>query len=201
MYDMFIHHFSPKHQDTVLDIGVTEDQSYISSNYFESLYPWKESITAVGLDDAHFLTKKYPGLNFVRASGCLLPFPDKSFDIVHSSAVLEHVGNITNQQKMIAEALRVARNGIFITTPNRWFPIEFHTLIPLFHWLPKSMHRKFLRVLGLNFFAEEKNLNLTSKKELENIFCQYPDWSFNIRTIKLLGMASNLILIGKKNCS
>jgi hypothetical protein len=43
----------------------------------------------------------------------------------------------------VAEALRVARRA-FVTTPNRWFPIEVHTLLPLVHWLPEPMaHRAY----------------------------------------------------------
>ena len=28
---------------------------------------------------------------------------------------------------------------MFVTTPNRWFPIEVHTRLPLVHWLPETM--------------------------------------------------------------
>jgi hypothetical protein len=31
--------------------------------------------------------------------------------------------------------MRVARRA-FVTTPNRWFPLEVHTRLPLVHWLP-----------------------------------------------------------------
>jgi len=37
----------------------------------------------------------------------------------------------------VAEALRVAPR-VFVTTPNRWFPIELHTRAPLVHWLPDA---------------------------------------------------------------
>ena len=33
-------------------------------------------------------------------------------------------------------------------TPNRWFPIEFHTLLPLVHWLPPEHFRKLLVLTG-----------------------------------------------------
>jgi hypothetical protein len=42
------------------------------------------------------------------------------------------------QQAFVREALRVGRR-VFLTTPNRWFPIELHTRLPLVHWLPKPL--------------------------------------------------------------
>ena len=84
-----------------------------------------------------------------------LPFEDRSMDYVHSSAVWEHVGNSENQQQMLDECLRVARKGVFLTTPNRWFPIEFHTQIPLLHWLPRNVFRSFLRGTRYAELADE----------------------------------------------
>ena len=127
--------------ETILDVGVTSDQSYSSSNYLEAWYPAKGQITAAGIDDASFLETLYPGLTFVQANGLDLPFHDGSFDVVHSSAVLEHVGSFENQIRLIAECARVTRRALFLTTPSRWFPVEFHTVLPLVHWLPKPAFR------------------------------------------------------------
>src|SRR5215208_3581960 len=90
MYDRFVTATGVVSEDTLLDVGVTSDRTYESSNYLEAWYPYKGKITAAGIDDASFLKDLYPGLTFVRANGLDLPFDDKSFDIVHSSAVLEH---------------------------------------------------------------------------------------------------------------
>src|ERR1035437_7728857 len=64
IFAMFMEEFSPTETDEVLDLGVTSDQSYESSNYFESLYPYKNRITAAGIDDASFLSDTYPGVRF-----------------------------------------------------------------------------------------------------------------------------------------
>lgn len=185
--------------DYVLDLGVTSDQSYASSNYFEALYPYKNRIVAAGIDDARFLEELYPGLRFVHANALNLPFEDASFDYVHSSAVLEHVGSFANQRKMVAECVRVARKGICLTTPNRWFPVEFHTQLPLLHWLPKQQFRRILNRLGHTDLAKEENLNLMTARELRDAVRNIEGWSFRFGTARLLGLKSNLILFGNRN--
>jgi ubiquinone/menaquinone biosynthesis C-methylase UbiE len=198
MFDAFLREFTPLPSETILDVGVTSDQSYASSNYLEALYPYKDRITAVGIDDATFLEKLYPGLTFRYADALALPFPDGSFDLVHSSAVLEHVGSFQNQTKMIEECLRVARRGICVTTPNRWFPIEFHTQLPLIHWLPKHLCRAIFRKIGYKFFAEESNLNLMTQAELRQIITRFPGYQFHFAQSRLCGWTSNLVLMVHK---
>jgi len=198
MFDMFMQRFNPAARERVLDVGVTSDRTYEASNYFERFYPYKASITAAGLDDAGFLEAEYPGVKFVPADVLAMPFADASFDLVHSSAVLEHVGSSENQAKMVAECLRVARRGIFLTTPNRWFPIEFHTQLPLVHWLPKKACRAALRRFGYGFFAEEENLNLLSASDLRTIAARFDRWKFHIISTRLFGWTSNLILVAER---
>jgi ubiquinone/menaquinone biosynthesis C-methylase UbiE len=89
--------------DTVLDVGVTSDRSYAASNYLEAWYPHKSCVTAVGIDDASFLCTEYPGMRFVMADGVNLPFRDRSFDVVHSAAVIEHVGAYARQRAFVRE--------------------------------------------------------------------------------------------------
>jgi ubiquinone/menaquinone biosynthesis C-methylase UbiE len=197
MFRMFMSELEPRETDRVLDVGVTSDQSYSSSNYFEALYPYKDKVVAAGLQDAAFLETLYAGVRYVRANALDMPFADGSFDLVHSSAVLEHVGSLQNQARMIAECARVARRGVCLTTPNRWFPVEFHTELPLVHWLPKPACRRIFRMLGFATLAEEANLNLMTRSELRNAAAGIAGWSFRILAARLLGWQSNLILIGQ----
>ena len=145
---------------------MTSDQSYVASNYIEAWYPYKEKITAVGLDDAAFLETKFPGVKYHRADGRELPFDSGSFDVVHSSAVLEHVGCFNEQRRFVRELTRVARRAIVLTTPNRWYPIEFHNLLPFVHWLPKPWFRRLLHGTRYHFFSLEENLNLLDRKDI-----------------------------------
>jgi hypothetical protein len=178
MFAAFMQEYAPLASETILDVGVTSDQSYASSNYLEALYPYKDRVTAAGIDDASFLETLYPGMTFTFANALDLPFADGSFDLVHSSAVLEHVGSFQNQAKMVKECLRVARRGICITTPNRWFPIEFHTQLPLIHWLPKPLCRA-----------------MRTKAELRRVMALFPAYGYRFAPTRLWGWTSNLVLM------
>ena len=156
-------------------------------------------ITAVGVDDATFLETLYPGLRFVRADGRHLPFDDNSFDHVHSSAVLEHVGARAQQVLFLKELWRVTRRTLFVTTPNRGFPIEFHTLLPLAHWLPPTIFRALLRKTGRAFFADEQHLNLMTYGELARSARDAGITGANIGSVRLFGWPSNLLLRARKH--
>jgi SAM-dependent methyltransferase len=178
----------------VIDIGVTPDRELADSNFFERLYPYKEQLTATSIEDASFLEQQYPGLAFVRTDGVRLPFADDEFDVAFSSAVLEHVGDRTNQRAFLAEMTRVARR-FFMTTPNRNFPVELHTFLPFVHWLPQPMHQRVLRTLGKPFWAETDNLNLLRPKELVALFP--PGTNVHVTSHRTLGLSSNLIAYGE----
>jgi len=112
------------------------------------------------IQDAKFLETEYPGLTFIQGNGLDMLFEDNSFDLVFSSAVLEHVGSFEKQCRFFNECLRVSRKYVFLTTPNRFYPVEFHTYLPFVHWLPKKIHRKILNLIGQKELALEENLIL-----------------------------------------
>ena len=197
MFEMFLLRTRIAANDSVIDVGVTSDQSYDHSNYLEEWYQHKDRITAVGLDDASFLEDKYPGITFRCANGLDLPFSDQSFDFAHSSAVIEHVGNRANQARFLSELFRVCRKGIFVTTPNRWYPVEFHTVLPLIHWLPMDRYRSVLRCIKRDFFAEESNLNLMSSRDLARAASAAGLSRFEVTAV-WLGLPSNLVLIARR---
>src|SRR5215813_1563132 len=194
MFGRFLADTGVTADEFILDVGVTSDCTYQASNYLEAWYPHKKMVTAVGIDDASFLCARYPGMKFVMADGLMLPFCDQAFDVVHSSAVIEHVGSLARQCGFVAECCRVARRAVFITTPNRWFPVEFHTVLPLVHWLPKEVFRAVMRRTGRGVFAEEGNLNLMTASDLSGAAAANQAFRHQVSSVTLGGWPSNLLL-------
>lgn len=180
--------------ETILDIGATADQKNDDSNFFLKNFLCCKKITALSNEDAHWLEQEYPNIKFVLGDGRCMPFSDNSFDFVFSNAVIEHVGNLSQQEKFIQESIRVSKKHIFFTTPNRWYPIEFHTLLPLIHFLPKHIHRNILKSIGYDFFASEENLNLLDKATIKTILAKNNIAQYKIGTIRFFGLPSNIYI-------
>ncbi|MDR2115347.1 MAG: class I SAM-dependent methyltransferase [Planctomycetaceae bacterium] len=174
--------------EQVLDVGVTTERERKETNIFEELYPFKNQVTALSPQDASWLEEDWQGMKYVHGNGCEMPFDDNQFDLVVSFAVIEHVGSQENQKRFLAECFRVAKKYVFIATPNRGYPIEFHTVLPLIHWLPKSIHRKILKHFRrYEFFAEESNLNLLSRNSLAQLCQELTIKTYQIHHIRFFG--------------
>lgn len=192
-YRAFLDAMAPTAETTILDVGVTPDQTAADSNFFEKWYPHPERITATSIENASHLEETHPGLTFVRTSGDSLPFEDGQFDIAFSTAVIEHVGDREHQRRFLAELLRVSKR-FFLTTPNRWYPVELHTYVPFLHWLPQHHHQRALVRLGKEDWATTENLNLLDRKELLALFP--PGVDPTVSGVRLFGLRSNLIAFG-----
>jgi SAM-dependent methyltransferase len=168
---LFLDELGPTEETTVLDVGVDElpfgeGDGCGTLNFFEEHYPWPERITALGLYEGEGFRARYPRIRYVQGDACALPFGDGEFDIVFSNAVVEHVGDLERQRVFVSEAIRVGRR-VFITTPNRGFPIEVHTKLPFVHWLPDRQAHRVYDSLGKQF---AKQLRILSRRELESLF-------------------------------
>ena len=147
-FGLFLETMRPTADTTVLDVGVDdvgfgESSGCGTLNFFEEVYPWQDRITALGQHEGRTFAERYPGARYVRGDALDLPFEDGAFDVAFSNAVIEHVGPREAQERFVAELLRVAPR-VFVTTPNRWFPVEVHTRLPLVHWLPeRAAHRAY----------------------------------------------------------
>jgi SAM-dependent methyltransferase len=169
--DLFLGELAPTAETTVLDVGADElgfgeGDGCGTLNFFEELYPWPERITALGLHDGAGFRARYPTIRYVQGNALDLPFEDGAFDIVFSNAVVEHVGGREEQRRFVAEALRVGRR-VFLTTPNRRFPVEVHTRLPLVHWLPDGVAHRAYHATGKGW-AED--IHLLSRRSLGSLF-------------------------------
>lgn len=159
-YKIFKNELKPKISSSVLDVGVTSDETIKDSNLFEKIYPFQNKITAATIEDAQKVRKIYPGLKKVVLvkTHKKLPFKDKEFDIVVSWATLEHVGDYKDQEFFLNEIFRVGKK-VFITTPYRGCIYEPHTGLPIAQWLPLSIFRSICEKTGRKFWATPENLN------------------------------------------
>jgi hypothetical protein len=77
----------------------------------------------------------YPNMiSMVGDATNLLHCSDNSFDVVFSNSVIEHLYTKSNQEKMASEIRRVGKH-YFVQTPNKYFIIEPHYLLPGFQFL------------------------------------------------------------------
>jgi len=107
------------------------------------------------------------------------------FDIVFSNSVIEHVGGLRNQKAMAQECMRVGKKH-FIQTPNRYFPLEPHFLVPFFQffpnpikaWLHSNFHLGWWRKTDDYYEAlqEVESIRLLSHREFSYLFPQSRIW-------------------------
>jgi len=180
-----------------LDIGTTDDDGFESSNYLiKNLRNIKiyRSISDQKINSKFFsktLTKSITD-NFSHEE-----IENYSSDLVISNATIEHVGDKNSQIKMTENIIKLSKKIFVITTPNRFYPFDFHTKIPLIHWLPKKIHRKILKIIGLEYFSKIENLNLLSKNDILEILSNFKNIKYKIFYIKLALIKSNFIIIGE----
>jgi hypothetical protein len=164
----FMSMMRPEIGQTIVDISVS-DVINDEANFLEQHYPHRQDITCVGLGDGSAVLAAYPGVAYQRVEpNALLPFPDKKFAIATCNAVLEHVGGDAERRAFVAEMVRVA-DRVFVTVPNRWFPVEHHTATPLLHYWP-SAFRAYCRATGKSHWASPANLEFLSASYLAGLF-------------------------------
>jgi hypothetical protein len=167
IYRDFLDRMQPSAESTIVDVGVSDVVSG-GANVLERKYPHQSQITACAITDAPDFCSAFPLVKFQRIQpNRALPFADASFDVATSNAVLEHVGSHDNQIVFVRELCRIARK-VFISVPNRYFPIEHHTAIPLLHYGDRTF-RLGCAALGKMNWAREANLILMTRKRLWNL--------------------------------
>jgi ubiquinone/menaquinone biosynthesis C-methylase UbiE len=156
----------------LLDIGTGNGEiaSHLSEFY---------DVVSVDITDQRTV---YDGFQFFQLGGEQLPFSDRSFDVVVSNHVIEHV---TDADHHLSEVGRVLKNDgmVYLATPNRFWPWEVHNKIPLLHYLPAAVLNRLLKSWGRHrediFLLTWWALNRKAKKDFSvNIasdrICKWP---------------------------
>jgi SAM-dependent methyltransferase len=161
--------FPPKEGEAILDVGVSPLVDLPGENHFLAMYPFPSQVTAISNDrNLEPVRGAFPAVRVLTADALALPFGDDTFDVVHSNAVIEHVGAAAAQARFLAELVRVGRSG-FVSTPCRWFPVDSHTNLPVLHWLPRPAFLAALRRLRRLGPEEEWITWLLSARELRRL--------------------------------
>ena len=183
---------------TFLEHGATPETNRAASNCFiRWLLEDGANVYATSPERISHLEQVFPQL--VVLDWPLTIASVEQVDYIISSAVLEHVGSENEQVEYVSHLLKL-ESTILLTTPNRYHWLEFHTKIPLLHWLPRHWHQAFLTRFGLRFWASEDNLRLLSRTDLIQVIDQAA--RINEATVQLhwyqpyfLGMVSNLCVL------
>lgn len=190
IYRDFIRSMAPRPGDTILDVGVS-DVVTDEANLLERNYPHRGDITCAGIGDGKQFREAFPGVGYVQISPKeKLPFPDKNFAIATCNAVLEHVGGPADQRFLLAEMSRVAER-IFVSVPNRWFPVEHHTALPLLHYHP-GLFRFVCAKTHLKHWARPDNLWFLSAASVREVWPAEQPLSIRFSGLRMGPFSSNI---------
>lgn len=197
-YAQFLTLMQPAPTDTLLDVGVNAREYSATDNFLEKHYPYPANITVVSTDDLAAFRARYPHITAVTADGRSLPFADKSYTIVYSNAVIEHVGDEEAQLRFLRELIRVSERG-YLTTPNRLFPVEVHTRVPLLHLvLPRALFHAWLRLIGKTW-ATGDYMHLLSERELRALVGKAGLREYTLLKNRFLFFPMTFTLVWKKD--
>lgn len=197
-FAQFLDLIAPKASETIVDVGVNTEEYSATDNYLEKFYPHPEKITAVGMGEVTEFSKRYPLVTTISGDGRALSFPDNAFDIVYSNAVIEHVGSTIDQRHFLSELFRVGKRG-YLTTPNRLFPIEIHTRIPLLHiLLSKKNFDRVATMIGKSW-ATGSYMTLLSEHDLRSRLTEAGITHYTLIKNRLLGLPMTFTVIWHKD--
>jgi SAM-dependent methyltransferase len=136
----FIHTTKPL---TILEVGCCLGRD------IAQFIPESGSLQYFGIDiniDQEFVSRS-KNITRIKADARCIPFPDKSFDIVVSIGVLEHIEPIEDLCKIISEIQRVGKNYC-VVVPAVTTLLEPHTAVFLWQLRKNKNHAR------LNFFSD-----------------------------------------------
>ncbi|MBN1950898.1 MAG: methyltransferase domain-containing protein [Bacteroidales bacterium] len=188
----FLEVVRPEENTTILDVGFNDTVVFENDNFLERNYQYRKNITALGIEEPVNFNKQYPEIKAVTYDGKIFPFADKEFDIVWSNAVLEHVGDFDRQLLFLKEIKRTGKRA-FISTPNRLFPFEVHTLVLFLHWLPRKIFHKYLLWIGKEW-ATGDYMYLLSRSDIKKLLRDAGITRYRIFANRLMGFTLDFVM-------
>lgn len=155
--ELFVRLMRPGDDESIVDIGCGE----------LGLAAFEPTRAITGVDVVERPGYAQGRRRFVRADARELPFLAGEYAIAYSNSVVEHVVEPADRRRYADEVRRVGRR-YFVQTPNRWFPVEPHALLPLVHFLPRALGRRLWR-LGVSDDPFD-NTRLLGARELRRLF-------------------------------
>jgi len=124
--------FSHYHFDSILDLGCGSGLLFLCLSNDDT------PKLRVGVDLVKRVGKHY---QHIVSDATQLPFKNETFSAVAALSILEHIP-IDRRENFWNEVKRVTQKDgmVIIQLPNRYFPIESHSYLPFFGFLPSYMH-------------------------------------------------------------
>jgi|WetSurMetagenome_2_1015567.scaffolds.fasta_scaffold407466_2 SAM-dependent methyltransferase len=175
-------HITQTHK--VLDLG-SGDGSYIAD-----VLPFRENvyIADISKEKLELGKLKYGFKTILLNENPELDFPDQCFDIVFCNSAIEHITGpkafvksfstddfrdfAFRWQKQFANEIRRVSKGYFVQTPNKYFIIESHTLLPFFIlYFPRKLLLSMVSFMN-KFWLKKTSCdwNLLSLKQMRELF-------------------------------
>ncbi len=100
-----------------------------------------------------------------------LPFDDEAVDWVACYDLLENFLSFERQVRLLRELLRIAKKGVFVSTPNRWHPLS--------SWLRPPPHAGLVDAMKI--------------KTMVDVLPGHPPW--RLGHVRVMGLKSHYFLM------
>lgn len=181
-----------------LDIGCGNGRFYPLLHARDATYTGLDNSKGL-LDEAR---RRHPEGIFALGDATALPFPDESFDIAYSFAVIHHIPSSALRKKFAAEAARVLTPGgmLIVTAWDLWSPRHFLKFLQsgiksIFELSPLDIGDAWLT------FGKEKQkryLHAFTVRELEGLLTQNDFTIVGTEVIKRKSGEKNIVTIARK---
>lgn len=145
---------------TFIDIGCGNGTlTYYFNKYLGAEFAVGLDIDRKLIDEARSLKSSH--IRLIWGDGACLPFRDESVNCITLFSIFEHV---EDQNRLLQEAHRILKkDGLLIMQiPNKYFPIELHTGMPLINFSSKLTNEYAKRTIGYQ-------VHLQSRREIMHV--------------------------------